>query len=127
VHIPAPALSGQAHLVCLQFCEGFPYPPLQRSGRPTSLLHVFVVLIAYYSVSLFSPGGGRSVQGTMLIWPRVVCGNTTYRLAHLVLSSQAVWARASGGPGALLVSTLGNLLGDLQTLCHFILKKIPAK
>jgi hypothetical protein len=27
----------------------------------------FIVLIAYYSVSLFSPGGGQSVQGAMLI------------------------------------------------------------
>jgi hypothetical protein len=27
------------------------------------LLCVFIVLIAYYSVSLFSPGGGRSVRG----------------------------------------------------------------
>jgi hypothetical protein len=37
---------------------------------------VFIVLIAYYSVSLFSPGGGWSVQGAMLLWPRVVCGST---------------------------------------------------
>jgi hypothetical protein len=29
---------------------------------PPSFPHVFIVLIAYYSVSLFSPGGGRSVQ-----------------------------------------------------------------
>jgi hypothetical protein len=37
---------------------------------------VFIVLIAYYSVSLFSPGGGWSVQGAMLLWPRLVCGST---------------------------------------------------
>jgi hypothetical protein len=43
---------------------------------PPSFLHVFIVLIAYYSVSLFSPDGGRSVQGVMLIWPRLVCGST---------------------------------------------------
>jgi hypothetical protein len=51
---------------------------------PPSLLCVFIVLIAYYSVSLFSTGGGPSVQGAMLIWPRVVCGSTAYHLAHLV-------------------------------------------
>jgi hypothetical protein len=49
------------------------------------LPRVFIVLIACYSVSLFSPGGGLSVQGAMLIWPRVVCGSTMYGLAHLVV------------------------------------------
>jgi hypothetical protein len=51
------------------------------------LLRVFIVLIAYYSVSLFffSLGVGRSVQGAMLIWPRVVCGSTMYHLAHLMV------------------------------------------
>jgi hypothetical protein len=48
--LDAPTLSSQAQLVCLQFWVGFPSPP--------SLLCVFIVLIAYYSVSLFSPGGG---------------------------------------------------------------------
>jgi hypothetical protein len=73
-------------------------------GAPPSLLRVFFVVV-YYSVSLFSLDGGRSVQGAMLIWPRIVCGSTTCRLAHLVsVSSQAVWALASGSAGALLVS-----------------------
>jgi hypothetical protein len=43
---------------------------------PPFFPHVFIALIAYYSVSLFSPGGGWSVQGAMLLWPRVVCGST---------------------------------------------------
>jgi hypothetical protein len=34
---------------------------------PPSFLHVLFVLIAYYSVSLFSWGGGQSVQGAMLL------------------------------------------------------------
>jgi hypothetical protein len=55
-------------------------PPLWCSVRPT----LFIVLIAYYSVSLFSPGGGLSAQGAMLIWPRVVCGSFVYCLSHLV-------------------------------------------
>jgi hypothetical protein len=62
-----------------------PPPLFGTRGAPPSLLRVFIVLIAYYSVSLFSLGGGWSVQGAMLIWPRVVCGSTTYRLAHLVV------------------------------------------
>jgi hypothetical protein len=48
---------------CFIFDEGFPSPPLRCQGTPPSLLHVFIILIAYYSVSLFSLGGGRSVQG----------------------------------------------------------------
>jgi hypothetical protein len=42
---------------------------------------------------LFFPWvGGQSVQGAMLVWPRVVCESTTYRLAHLwSMSSQAIW------------------------------------
>jgi hypothetical protein len=43
---------------------------------PPSFPCVFIVLIAYYSVSLFSPGGGHSVQGAMLLWPSLVCGST---------------------------------------------------
>jgi hypothetical protein len=60
-------------------------PPLfSTQGTSPFLLCVFIVLIAYYSVSLFSPGWGQSVQGAMLIWPRVVCRSTAYRLAHVV-------------------------------------------
>jgi hypothetical protein len=53
-------------------------PPIfSAQGTPPSFPRVFIVLIAYYSVSLFSPGGGQSVQGAMLLWPRLVCGSTT--------------------------------------------------
>jgi hypothetical protein len=61
----ASAFSGW--LVYLQFHEGLPLPPFGTQGTPPSLLHVFFVVIAYYSVSLFSLGGGRSVLGAMLI------------------------------------------------------------
>jgi hypothetical protein len=64
-------------VVYLQFWEGFPLPPFGAQGTLPSSLRVFYVVIAYYSVFfLFSLGGGRSVQGAMLIWPRVVCGST---------------------------------------------------
>jgi hypothetical protein len=79
-----PAFSSR--LIYLQFWEGFPSPLLRCSGLPTLFaMCLFFFVIAYYSVFLFSLGGGRSVQGAMLIWPRVVCGGTTYRLAHLVV------------------------------------------
>jgi hypothetical protein len=52
-------------------------PPIfGPQGTPSSFRRVLFVLIAYYSVSLFSWGGGQSVQGAMLLWPRLVCGGT---------------------------------------------------
>jgi hypothetical protein len=57
-------------------------PPIfSAQCAPPSFPRVFIVLIAYYSVSLFSPGGGRFVQGAMLLWPRVVCGTTAVPLS----------------------------------------------
>jgi hypothetical protein len=38
-------------------------PNFGAQGTPPSFPCVFIALIAYYSVSLFSPGGGLSVQG----------------------------------------------------------------
>jgi hypothetical protein len=89
-----------------QFCEGFPSPTSALSA-PHPLCYMsllFLLLITQFL--FFSLGGGWSVQGAMLIWPRIVCGSTTHHLAHLVVRVfPAVWARASGGsPGALLVS-----------------------
>jgi hypothetical protein len=74
---------------------------------PHPLCYVSLLFLLFITQFLFfSLGGGQSVQGAMLIWPRVVCGSTVYHLAHLwSASSQAIWVRVSGGgPGALLVS-----------------------
>jgi hypothetical protein len=72
-------------LACLFTVPGrIPLPYSLALSVPPSLPLVFIVLIAYYSVSLFSPGEGQSVQGAMLFCPRVVCGSTVYHLAHLV-------------------------------------------
>jgi hypothetical protein len=65
--------------------ESPPLPLVLRAPHPLCYVSFFVVIIAYYSVFLFSLGGGQSVQGAMLTWPRVVCGGTTYCLAHLVV------------------------------------------
>jgi hypothetical protein len=50
-----PLLPSTARLVYLQFCEEFPSPLFSVQGAPPSLLPVFIVVIAYYSVSLFFP------------------------------------------------------------------------
>jgi hypothetical protein len=98
----APAFSRPACLFIVPW--GIPLPPFRHSGCYMSLLHVFFV-IAYYSVSLFSLGGGWSVQGAMLIWPRVVFGSTAYRLAHLVFCvfpsclDASVWWHRRSAPG----------------------------
>jgi hypothetical protein len=75
------SLSGQAWLVYLQSLEGFPSPPLWRSVCPTLFPTCLYCSYCYYSVSLFSPGGGQSVQGAMLIWPRLVCGSNMVPLS----------------------------------------------
>jgi hypothetical protein len=84
--IPAPTRASPARPGSFIYSCGKDSPPplFGAQGVPPSLLCVFTVLVAYYSVSLFSPGGGQSVQRAMLICSSVVFGNTMYRLAHLV-------------------------------------------
>jgi hypothetical protein len=85
---------------------GISPPPLfSAQGAPPSLLHVFIFLIAYYSFSLFSPGGCQSVQGAVLIWLRVVCGSTARHLTQPVVHvfpsclCAGVWWWPGGSPG----------------------------
>jgi hypothetical protein len=75
-----------------------PPPFFSAQCAPPSLQYVFIVLIAYYSFSLFSPGGGQSVQEAMLFWPRVVCVRTAYCLAHLVHIFLGAGVCRPGGP-----------------------------
>jgi hypothetical protein len=78
-------LPSLARLVYLLFCEGFPSSP-SVLWEPHSLCYVsFLLLLLTTQFLFFSLGVGQSVQGAMLIWPRVVCGSTMYRLAHLVV------------------------------------------
>jgi hypothetical protein len=99
-----------------------PPPLFGTQSTPPSLPCVFIVLIAYYSVSLFFLGGSRSVQGAMLIWPRDVCGSTVYRLAHLVhvfpsrLGAGIWWP---GGPPGFSVQP------RLTFLIQFFLNIVP--
>jgi hypothetical protein len=102
-------LLGMCHCSCLlqpSCCEGFPLPPFGAQVAPPSLLRVFFLIIAYYSVFfLFYLSGGPSVQGAMLIWPRIVCGSTECHLAHLMVHvfpihlGAGVWLRCGSPPG----------------------------
>jgi hypothetical protein len=86
-HAPAPIGASLAWPVLFIYNSGKDsLPPIFGAQcTPPSFPHVFIVLIAYYSVTLFCPGGGWSVQGAMLLWPRVVCGSTTVPLSSLCL------------------------------------------
>jgi hypothetical protein len=73
--LPEPLLPTQ--LVYLQSREGFTSPNLWRSLGPTlfpACLYCSYCLLV--SFSFFPPGGGQSVQGAMLLWPRLLCGST---------------------------------------------------
>jgi hypothetical protein len=62
-----------------------PSPSLAlRSPCPLCYVCFFLLLliIQFLFVSLC---GGQSVQGAVLIWPKIVCGSTTYCLAHLIV------------------------------------------
>jgi hypothetical protein len=69
-----PLLPSLGQIVYLQFHEGLPLPRFGAQDALPSLLCVFFVTVAYYSVFSFFPGWSQSVQGAMLIWPRVICG-----------------------------------------------------
>jgi hypothetical protein len=100
-----PAFSSR--LVYFSSMSDCPSSLFSAQGAPPSLLHVFFVVVVVYSIwffSLFSLGGGQSVQGAMLIWPRVVCGSTMCCLAHLVvcifpsgLGAGVLWHRSPPG------------------------------
>jgi hypothetical protein len=87
-------------------CEGFPLPPLQCSGHPAffamCLFCCYCLLFSFFS--FFPCVGGFSVQGAMLIWPRVVCGSAECRLAHLVVHvflsclGAAIWQQCGSPP-----------------------------
>jgi hypothetical protein len=87
-------VAGLRHLSCLlwwlvylQFCWGCPSPLFGAQDTPLLCYISFFFVVAYYSVLFsFFPGWGVSLSpGAMLIWPRVVCGSTACRLAHLVV------------------------------------------
>jgi hypothetical protein len=100
-----------ASAICSWLVRDSPLPPVQHSGRPTLFATCLFVVIAYYSgffffFGFFPLGGGQSTPDRPgLIWPRVVCGSTTSRLAHFVVCifpsrlGAAVWRQLRSPPG----------------------------
>jgi hypothetical protein len=96
-----PAFSSQ--LVVRDFLS----PTLPHSGCPaffaTCLFCCYCLSFSFFF--LFSLGGDWSVQGIMLIWPRVICGSTACHLAHLLVFifpsslGAAIWQWRGSPPG----------------------------
>jgi hypothetical protein len=90
---------------------GFPLPHLQRPGCPDLFARCLFCHCLFSFFSLFSLGGDWSVQGVMLIWPRVICGSTMCRLAHLVVGlpkRSGSWRLAAREPSWFLHLTLSG-------------------
>jgi hypothetical protein len=77
-HNPAPAGASPARLACLFTVLGrIPFPQSSALRAPHPLSHMSLLFLLLISQFLFfPPGGGQSVQGTMLFWPRLVCEST---------------------------------------------------
>jgi hypothetical protein len=76
-HTPAPTRASPAHPACLFTVLGrIPFPQSLALRAPHPLFHVSLLFLL-----LITQGGGRSVQGAMLLWTRVVCGSTTVPLS----------------------------------------------
>jgi hypothetical protein len=75
---PTPTRASPAHLACLFTVPGrIPFPQSSALRAPHPLSRVSLLFLLFITQFLFfSPGGGQSVQGAMLLWPRLVCGST---------------------------------------------------
>jgi hypothetical protein len=93
--------------VCKEI-SNLPLPPSPMHSEHPALSAVcpfqFLVYYSGFFCVVFLQGGGHSVQGAMLVYPRG--GNTVCHLfAHLLVCiSQAGLEPVSGGTGALLFS-----------------------
>jgi hypothetical protein len=78
-HAPTPARGSPARPACLFTVLGripFPQSSVLSVPHPFSLVSLLYLLLISQFL-FFSPGGGQSVQGAILLWPRLVCGSTT--------------------------------------------------
>jgi hypothetical protein len=82
-----PLLPSLASLFIYSSLRDCPSPPLQHTRCTTLFATCLLLLFIQFGFFFlfFSLGGGQSVQGAMLIWPRVVCGSTACHLAHLMV------------------------------------------
>jgi hypothetical protein len=119
-HTPAPTKASPACPSLFIYSSGKDslHPIFGAQCNPPSFPCVFIVLIAYYSVSLISLSGDRSVQGAMLIWPKVVCGSTAVLLSSSCLCfpkpSGSRWLVAWGHSWFLHLTWTGDALHDLE-------------
>jgi hypothetical protein len=102
-HAPTPARASPARPGLFIYNSGKDFlPPF--FGAQYALPSLLRVLIAYYSVSLFPRVEVGLSRGLCCSGPGLSVGNRGTTKLTWSTSSQAVWGRASGGPGALLVS-----------------------
>jgi hypothetical protein len=92
-----------ACLVCLFTVLGrIPFPQSLALSEHHPLSHVSLLFLLLISQFLFfPPGGGRPVQGAMLLWPRLVCGSTTVPQSSpgsLLPKQSGCWRLAARGP-----------------------------
>jgi hypothetical protein len=105
VCIPTPTRASPACPASLFTVLGWiPFTQTLALSAPHPLSHVSLLFLLLISQFLFSPSGGQSVQGAMLIWPRLSVGVPHTAKLTWSASSQAFLARVTGGLGALLVS-----------------------
>jgi hypothetical protein len=112
-----PLLPSPASLFIYSSMRDCSSPLFSAQGTLPSLLHVFLLLLLFIIqfFPLFPWVGGQSVQGAMLICPRVVCGSTACHLAHLMVCfSQAdrSWHLAAWEPSWFL-----HLLWNGDAMC----------
>jgi hypothetical protein len=99
-----------------------PSPPSAlRAPCPLCYVSFLLLLLIIQVFFLFSLGGGWSVQGAMLIWPRVVCRSTVCHLAHLVVRifpshlGMGTWQWVAQGPSWFLHLTWsGDAMSRLE-------------
>jgi hypothetical protein len=97
---PTPARASLGCPACLFTVLGrIPFPQSSALRAPHRLSHVSLLFLLLSTQFLFfSPGGGQSVQGAMLLWPRLVCGSTVAHLVHVFPSHLAAGDWWPGGP-----------------------------
>jgi hypothetical protein len=82
-----------------------PFPQSSALSVPHPLSCMSLLLLLLITQFLFfSPGGGQSVQEAMLLSQASLWEYHSTTKLTWSASSQAIWAPATGGPGALLVS-----------------------
>jgi hypothetical protein len=103
----APTLTGASPAcpACLFTVLGrIPFPQSLALSAPNPLSCVSLLFLLLFHRFSFFPGGGRSVQSYNALAQSCLWEYHGTMKLTLSVSSQAIWVRATGGPGALLLS-----------------------